>query len=72
MISESATQIEDYLNAGEVTGRIFDRTIGRVIVGNVQLRQLDLRVHNQRIRYVPDEHQVLRRVRHCNVIIFSF
>lgn len=39
----------------------------RVVARNVQLRQLDVRIHDQRIRLVPFEYQVVRCVRHCGI-----
>ena len=62
MIAKSSTQIEDYLYAGEISGRILDCAVGRIVVGDVELRQLDLRIDNQRIRHVPDENEILSRV----------
>jgi len=63
VIAQSPAQIEDDLYAREVSSRVFDRAVGRVVVGYVELRQLYLRVHHERNRRVPEEYQVLRRVR---------
>ena len=71
MIAQAAAEIEDDLYAGEVPGGVLDRAVGRVIVRDVQLRQLDLRIHHQRVRHVPDEHQVLGGVRHCKPSNFT-
>lgn len=63
VIAQSPAQIEDNLYAREVSGGVFDRAIRRVVVGYVELRQLYLRIHHEGIRRVPEEHEVLRRVR---------
>lgn len=68
MIAKPAAQVEDDLYTGEVAGRVLDRAVGRVVAGNIQLWQLDLRIHHQRICQVPDKNQVLRCVRHCKYI----
>lgn len=64
VVAESAAQIEVDGQAREVARRVLDGAVGGVVLGDVQLRQLDLRVHHQRVRHVPQEHQVVRRVRH--------
>lgn len=63
VIAQSPAQIEDNLYAREVSGGVFDRAVGRVVVRYVELRQLYLRIHYKRIRCVPEEYQILRRVR---------
>jgi len=63
VIAQSSAQIEDDLYAREVSSRVLDRAVGRVVVGYVELRQLYLRIHHEGIRRVPKKYQVLRRVR---------
>lgn len=67
VIAQSPAQIEDNLYAREVSGRVFDRAVGGVVVRYVELRQLDLRINYQGIRRIPKEYQVLGRVRNWNV-----
>lgn len=65
MVAQPPSQVEHHRQTGEVTGRVLDRTVGGVVVADVQLGQLDFRVHHQRVGHVPDEHQILYRVRYC-------
>lgn len=53
VITQSPAQIEDNLYAREVSGRVFDRAVGRVVVRYVELRQLDFRINHKRIGHVP-------------------
>lgn len=53
VIAQSPAQIEDNLYAREVSGRVFDRAVGGVVVRYVELRQFDLRINHQGIRRVP-------------------
>lgn len=69
VIAESPAQIEDNLYAREVSGRVFNRAVGRVVVRYVELRQLDFRINDEGIRHVPQEYQILSRVRNCERII---
>lgn len=63
MIAEPPAQIKDDLYAREISGRVFDRAVGCVVVRYVELRQLDLRIDHEGIRRIPQEYQILGRVR---------
>lgn len=53
VITQSPAQIEDNLYACEVSGRVFDRAVSRVVVRYVELRQLDFRINHEGIGHVP-------------------
>lgn len=71
VVAEAPAQIEDDGQTGEVAGGILDSAVGGVIAADVLLRQLDFRVHHQRIGHVPDEDQILHGVRHCDTTMWG-
>lgn len=65
VVAQSPLQIEDDSQAGEIARGILNRAVGRVVLGDIQLGQFDFRINDQRIRQIPNEHQVVVRVGDC-------
>lgn len=65
VVAQSPLQIEDDGQAGEIARGILNRAVGRVVLGDIQLGQFDFRINDQRIRQIPNEHQVVVRVGDC-------
>lgn len=65
VVAKAPLQIEDHRQAREIARRVLDGTVGGVVHRDVQLGQFNFRINDQRIGQVPNEHQVVVRVRHC-------
>lgn len=62
MVAEAASQVEEDGQAREVACRVLDGAVGGVVLRDIKLRQLDLGAHHQRVRQIPQKHQVVGRV----------